>query len=97
MGAQESVVQTFPSLQSNAAPGRQTPPRQRSSRVHAFRSSQAVALGVLMQPSCGSQESSVQTFPSSQSTVSPERQVPPAQMSFTEQTSPSVQVSMLDV
>jgi hypothetical protein len=66
-GSHESSVQGSPSSQVGGGPPTQTPSLQASFAVQALPSSQDAALGAFMQPSTGSQESSVQGLPSSQS------------------------------
>jgi len=76
-GLQESVVQTFPSLQLGGGPPRQCPaPSQVSPVVHALPSLQGAVLFVCTQPLAGLQESVVQTFPSLQLGGGPPRQCP---------------------
>src|SRR5213594_1292040 len=83
-GSQESVVQTFPSSQASGGPPWHAPFEHVSRVVQAFPSSHAAVLGVMTQsPVAGSQESSVQTLPSSQCRDSPTHLPPP-------QTSPVV-------
>src|SRR5439155_423854 len=66
-GPQESVVQTLPSSQASGGPPWHAPFEHVSRVVQAFPSSHAAVLGVMTQsPVAGSQESSVQTLPSSQ-------------------------------
>ena len=95
VGLQESSVHTFPSLQSRDAPGWQTPPQQTSLRVQAFPSLQEAVLSVWRQPPPGSQESSVQGFPSSQSTTESPTQAPSTQVSPRVHAFPSVQGTSL--
>ncbi|PKN59548.1 MAG: hypothetical protein CVU56_00545, partial [Deltaproteobacteria bacterium HGW-Deltaproteobacteria-14] len=70
-GSQLSSVHGLPSSQSVAAPLRQAPARQASAVVQGFPSSQLAVLSALTQPRAGSQLSSVQTLPSSQSGAAP--------------------------
>ena len=94
-GLQESSVQTSPSSQSGGAPPRHAPPEQVSPVVQASPSSQDAALSACTQPVAGSQESSVQTLPSSQSGGGPPRQMPPEHVSPAVQGSPSSQGAAL--
>ena len=71
MALQVSDVQSFPSLQSVATPGRQTPPWQLSPRVQTEPSSQLARFGVLLQPLAGRQASSVHGLPSLHWTAGP--------------------------
>jgi hypothetical protein len=90
-GLQESVVQTFPSLQLRAVPGVQVPLWQTSSPLHTVLSAHELPLatGVVKQPMIGSQESVVQTLLSLQLGGVPEVHTPDWQVSPPLQTSPS--------
>src|SRR5205814_2245836 len=88
-GSQESSVQTFPSSHLGAAPPTHEPAEQRSAVVHALPSSQLAVLSAWTQPCAGSQESSVQTFPSSQFGATPPTQEPAEQRSAVVQGLPS--------
>ncbi len=88
--SQESSVQTLPSPQSGGAPPTQEPAAQVSAVVQALASSQGAVLLACWQPRTVSQESSVQTFPSPQSSGSPV-QVPAEQTSSSVHTLPSSQ------
>src|SRR5438128_2193670 len=84
-GSHESVVQTFPSSQASGGPPWHAPSEHMSRVVQEFPSSHPAVLGVMTQsPVAGSQESSVQTLPSSQCRDWPMHLPPP-------QTSPVVQ------
>src|SRR2546425_1208362 len=85
-GSQESVVQTFPSSQLRAGPPVHRPFEQTSPVVQALPSSQARVFAAWTQPLPGSQESSVQGLPSSQSSGGPPTQAPAAQVSAVVQT-----------
>src|SRR5207237_104715 len=63
--SQVSLVQTFPSSQLGGGPPMQVPPAQVSLVVQALLSEQGLVLLACRQPSALSQESLVQTFPSS--------------------------------
>src|SRR2546422_537982 len=96
-GLQESSVQTFPSSQLGAGPPTHRLPAQVSAVVQAFPSSQGAVFGVFTQPLAGLQESSVQTFPSSQFRGGPPTHRPPAQVSTVVQAFPSSQVAVFGV
>jgi hypothetical protein len=91
IGAHVSVVQASASSQSSAVPEVQTPPWQVSLPLQTSPSAHAVPFGtgVLEQPKTGPQPSVVHALPSSQSSVIPEVQTPPWQVSWPLQTSPS--------
>src|SRR5436190_303605 len=65
-GTQESVVQTFPSLQFVGPPGWQRPPQHTSQVLQDWPSSHEAVLFEWTHPVAGTQESVVQTFPSLQ-------------------------------
>jgi hypothetical protein len=94
-GLQESSVQRFPSSQSGGAPPTQLPPEQVSPVVHSLESLQGAVLFVLTHPEAGLQESSVQTFPSLQSSGGPPAQLPPEQASPVVHAFPSLQGAVL--
>jgi len=79
--SQVSVVQTSPSSQLGGGPPTHTPPTQMSFVVQALPSSQAEELGLLVQPTAGSQVSVVQTLPSSQLGAGPPTHAPAEQVS----------------
>src|SRR2546425_1069885 len=89
-GLQESSVQTFPSSQFRGGPPTHRPPAQVSAVVQVFPSSQGAVFGVFTQPLAGLQESSVQTFRSSQLGAGPPTHPPPAQVSAVVQALPSL-------
>jgi len=93
--SQESSVQTLPSSQFGGAPPTQTPAEHVSPIVQASPSSHAAALLMFWQPKTTSQESSVQTFPSSQPGGTPPTQTPAEQVSLVVQASPSSQDTVL--
>src|SRR5438067_710322 len=96
-GSQESVVQTFPSSQASGGPPWHAPFEHVSRVVQAFPSSHAAVLGVMTQsPVAGSQESSVQTLPSSQCRGWP-MHLPPPQASPVVQALPSSHGAVLGV
>src|SRR3989441_683337 len=95
-GLQESSVQTFPSSQFRGGPPTHRPPAQVSAVVQAFPSSQGAVFGVFTQPLAGLQESSVQTFRSSQLGAGPPTHCPPAQVSAVVQAFPSSQGAVFD-
>jgi len=88
-GLQESVVHTFPSLQSSIPPPTHAPPEQVSVVVHAFPSSQLAVLFAFTHPVDGLHESSVHTFPSLHINGVPPWQVPDTQVSVPLHTFPS--------
>jgi len=96
-GAQVSVVQTLPSLQTSVpVPGRQLPPPHVSPVVQALLSSQAAVLFVKTQPLAGAHESVVHGLLSSQFSVpAPAWQLPPEQTSPVVQAFPSLQDAVL--
>jgi hypothetical protein len=94
-GSQESLVHVLPSSQLGAGPPTQAPPLQASAVVQASPSLQANVLLALTHPVAGSQESSVQTFPSSQTGGAPPTQAPALQVSAVVQASPSSQAAVL--
>ena len=71
------------------------PPWHWSPAVHASLSLHGLVLLVWTQPVVGLQESVVQRFPSSQFWEVPGWQTPPAHLSFTVHSLPSVQVAVL--
>ena len=89
-----SVVQGLPSSHFSAAPPLQTPPLHASFSVQPLPSLQDAMLLVAVQPLLGSQASSVQILPSSQATLAPPIQAPPAHTSFVVQASPSLQTAV---
>ena len=93
-GSHASAVQELPSSQPGAVPATQPPFAQRSPAVHTSPSSQVPVLGKCTQPLAGSQESSVQTVPSAQSTVPSTVHAPPAHL-VAVQALPSSQASPL--
>jgi hypothetical protein len=90
-GLQESVVQTFPSLQLRAVPVVHVPAWQVSAPLQTVPSGHGVSLAtaVFSQPSTASHVSVVHTFPSLQLSGVPAVQVPLWQVSFPLQTVPS--------
>ena len=89
--AQASVVQTLPSLQTFALPGRQTPSLQLSLSVQPSPSSQApVGLTTFLHTPV-TQASAVQAFLSSQLLAGPALHLPAAQTSVVVHASPSLQ------
>jgi hypothetical protein len=92
-GSQESVVQTFPSLQLSGVPAVQVPLWQSSSPLQTVLSAQELPLatGVVKHPMIGSQESVVQTFESLQFGGVPGVQAPLWQVSLPLQRLPSAQ------
>jgi hypothetical protein len=95
--SQESSVHASPSSQFRGAPPAQVPPEHVSPTVQASPSSHGSALSVCTQPVAGSQLSSVQTFPSSQSGGAPPTQVPSEHVSPVVQASPSSHGSVVSV
>ncbi len=93
-GSHVSSVQGFPSLQGTGAPGMHTPSAQWSlpaaQPVQRLPSSHGFVLFTCTQPDAGSQESSVQTFASSQRSGAPPRHWPLAQASLVVQALPSL-------
>src|SRR5438128_12077597 len=81
----------LPSSQLVAAAPTHPPPLQVSPLVQALPSSQGLVLLVCVQPVAGLQPSVVQTLPSSQLGAAPPTHVPPLQVSFAVQASPSLQ------
>ena len=96
-GLQESSVQPFPSSQFGGEPGMQLPPEHVSLLVQALPSVQGLLLLACTQPVAGLQESSVQTFPSSQFGAAPGTQLPPEHVSFVVQALASLQGFVLFV
>jgi hypothetical protein len=94
-GSHPSFVHTLPSSQSGAGPPTHSPPAHVSNVVHAFPSSHGTTLSRCAHPLIGSQESSVHTFPSSQSGAGPPAQAPPAHVSDVEHAFPSLHGSVL--
>jgi hypothetical protein len=92
---QLSVVQASLSSQGSMAPPTQMPPAQASFVVQGRPSSQGSVFGVPTHPSTGSQESSVQSFPSSHVAGGPPLQAPALQVSAVVQGSPSLQEPVL--
>ncbi len=92
---QLSVVQTFLSSQSTAKPATHLLATQASPLVHRLLSVQTAELAVLTQPFAISQLSLVQGLPSSQATLLPGWQLPPAHVSPTVQTLPSLHGAVL--
>jgi hypothetical protein len=91
----ESIVQTLPSLQLAGGPPTQAPLLQVSLAVQALPSLQEAALLTFRQPSAWSQESVVQTLPSSQVGGGPPTHAPLLQVSLAVQELPSLQESVL--
>jgi hypothetical protein len=91
----ESSVQTLASSQSGAAPPMQMPAEHVSLVVQASPSSHGAVLFVFTHPVPGSQVSSVQTSPSSQSGAGPPTQAPPEQVSSVVQASASSHGTLL--
>ena len=94
-GRQESLVQVFPSSHSSDPVPTQAPPLQESEVVQTLSSLQEAVLSAWAQPVAGTQESSVQAFPSSQSRGAPPLHVPPPHVSFAVQAFPSLHVPVL--
>jgi hypothetical protein len=92
---QTSSVQGFVSAQSGGGPPAQTPPAHPSFVVHALPSLQGLALGRWTHPVAGTQASSVQTLPSSQTGGGPPAHAPPEQTSFAVHAFPSLQGAVL--
>src|SRR5439155_9548061 len=82
-------VQPLPSSQLGGLPGLQVPPPQTSRPLQTVPSSHGFVLLACWQPFAASQESAVQTLPSSQLGGVPGLQVPPPQTSRPLQTVPS--------
>jgi hypothetical protein len=78
---QESLVQTFPSLQLSAGPPEHEPLEQVSLVVHSSPSLQGTELLTLWHPLSTWQESVVQSLSSSQLGAGPPTQSPPEQLS----------------
>ena len=87
--------QNSPLSQFGAGPPTHAPPAQVSDVVQASPSSQAAVLLAFTQPLAGSQESSVQTLPSSQLGSAPPTHAPAAQVSAVVQALPSSQAAVL--
>jgi hypothetical protein len=85
----ESFVHGFPSSQFGAAPPTHFPPEHVSLVVHAFPSSQGIALLACLHPTAVSQKSVVQTLPSSQLGAAPPTHVPPEHLSLVVHSFPS--------
>src|SRR5438034_599443 len=96
-GSQLSVVHTFPSSQLGAGPPTHVPPLHVSFVVQASPSLHGAVLFVWTQPVAGLQLSVVQTFPSSQLGAGLPAHVPPLQVSFVVQASPSLHGAVLFV
>ena len=96
-GLHVSVVQRFPSLQTNGAPPTHAPPAQVSLVVHALPSLHGLVLFTFRHPMSGSQLSSVQTLPSPQLGGGPPTHTPPEQASPDVQALPSLHGSLLFV
>src|SRR3990172_8078421 len=94
-GLQLSVVQALLSLQLDAAPPTQAPAEQVSLFVQALPSLHGAVLLVCTHPVAGLQESSVQTFASSQLVAAPPTQAPAAQVSLVVQALASLQAAVL--
>jgi hypothetical protein len=90
-------MQELLSPQLSGAPPTQAPAEQVSPVVHAFPSSQALALFVCAQPLVGLQESVVHALPSSQLGADPPTHAPLAQVSPVVHAFPSLQASELFV
>ena len=95
--SQRSSVQGFWSLQFGGGPPRHVPPEQVSLVVQAFPSLHGLLLFTWRQPWTESQESSVQTFASSQLGAGPPTHTPPEQASFVVQAFPSLHWALLFV
>ena len=95
--AQLSLLHTLPSSQSTVLPGAHLPLLHESNAVHALPSSQSPDAAVCVQPRKTSQESVVQTFPSSHFTATPGTQPPSAHASFAVHASPSTQGPLIAV
>ena len=93
-GSQLSAVQVFESPQFLAAPAVQEPAAQMSLSVQALPSVQLTVLLAWAQPVETTQESSVQTLPSSQLSAVPVHE-PPEQASLVVQALPSLQGAVL--
>ena len=85
----------LPSSQLSGAPPTQAPPAHVSLVVQGLASSQAAVLSVWTHPVAGSQLSSVQMFPSSQSVEGPPTQTPPAHVSWVVQALASSHATVL--
>ena len=96
-GSQLSSVQTLPSLQTLAGPGKHTPPPQKSPSVHWLASEQGNALAVFWHPFIASQLSVVHGLLSSQLLLAPGVQMPSLHRSATVHTLPSSQFAALFV
>jgi hypothetical protein len=96
-GLQASSVQGLLSLQLVAEPGTQAPPEQTSPVVQALPSLHGSVLFVCVQPVAELQASVVQGLLSLQLGAGPPTHVPPEQVSFVVQASPSSQGSVLFV
>ena len=94
---QESFVHTFPSLQTRAGPGTQTPPEQVSFVVQTLPSVHGAELLVWTHPDPGLQESLVQGFPSLQLATEPPTHTPPLHASPVVQAFPSLHGAVLSV
>jgi len=88
-------VHTFPSSQFGPGPPTQRPPEQVSPSVQASASSHGAVLFMWMQPTAGSQLSSVHTLPSSQFGPEPPMQTPPLHVSEVVHALPSLQGAAL--
>ena len=89
--SQLSAVHGLLSLQLTVAPAWHTPPPQRSPTVQVSPSLQVAVVAVWVQPLCGAQPSAVQGLLSSQPSTAVPLQVPPLQVSLSEQALPSSQ------
>src|SRR5439155_24612025 len=96
-GSHESVVHTFPSSQLRAGPPVHRPLEQVSPVVHALPSSQARVFAACTHPTAGSQESVVQTLPSSQASGGPPWHAPFAHVSRVVHAFPSSHAAVLVV
>lgn len=94
-GAQPSTVHVFASSQAAGRPAVQTPPAHVSAPVQALPSSQLPSPGAWMHPVAGAQLSTVQGWPSSQSSAPNATHAPPLQFSWVVQASPSAHGRLL--
>jgi hypothetical protein len=93
--SQVSSVQPLLSSQFGAGPPTHIPPEQASFIVQALPSLHRLVLFTFLQPVAGMQESSVQTFASSQSGGGPPTQDPPEHVSLVVQAFPSLHELLL--